>query len=55
MPDKLKERVKFCNTFEEIDSIDKSSLPKECGGEVSLSDMISKLLFFITIFKLFFN
>lgn len=44
MPDKLKERVKFCNSIDEVDCIEKSKLPKEIGGtsEVSLADMIRK-------------
>jgi hypothetical protein len=42
MPDKLRERVKFCSTMDEIDSIEKKNLPKEYGGEMSLEDMISE-------------
>ena len=42
MPDKLKERVQFCSTVEEIDCIEKKNLPVEYGGEVSIDDMLSR-------------
>jgi hypothetical protein len=56
MPEKLRERVKFCSTIEEAaDCIDKKNLPKEYGGEVSLADMISERIYACQIMKLVFN
>lgn len=46
MPDKLRERVSFCSTIEEVDCVEKKNLPKEYGGEVSMEDMISKFFLF---------
>lgn len=40
MPDKLRERVKFYNSIDEIDCIEKKHLPKEYGGDVSIDDML---------------
>lgn len=39
MPNKLRERVKFYSTFDEIDVIERKYLPKEYGGDVELKEM----------------
>jgi hypothetical protein len=39
MPNKLRDRVKFYATFDEIDVIEKKNLPKEYGGDVELKEM----------------
>lgn len=39
MPDKLRERVKFYSTFDEVDVVEKKNLPKEYGGTVPLKEM----------------
>jgi hypothetical protein len=39
MPNKLRDRVKFYATFDEIDVIEKKNLPKEYGGDVDLKEM----------------
>lgn len=43
MPDKLRERVKFYSSVDEIDCIEKKNLPKEYGGDVSIDDMLGEL------------
>lgn len=40
MPEKLRERVKFYTKFEEVDVIETKHLPKECGGNVPIKEMI---------------
>lgn len=39
MPDKLRERVKFYTSFDEIDMIEKKYLPKEYGGDIPLKQL----------------
>ena len=39
MPEKLRDRVKFYSTFDEIDVVEKKNLPKECGGTMELKEM----------------
>lgn len=43
MPDKLRERVKFYKSTDEIDIIEKKNLPKEYGGDVSIDQMLGWL------------
>lgn len=45
MPDKLRERVKFYNSVDELEFMEKKNLPKEYGGEMSIDDMLSKRRF----------
>lgn len=40
MPDKLRERVKFYSSFDELKDIEKDHLPQEYGGKVPMKEMI---------------
>lgn len=43
MPDKLRERVKFYSSFDEVDVVEKKDLPKEYGGTMPIKEMIGNL------------
>lgn len=40
MPEKLKQRVKFYTSFDEISVLNTTDLPIECGGEAELRDLV---------------
>lgn len=42
VPQKIKDRLKFYKSFDELSFIDKKSLPKEYGGKLSMAEMGSK-------------
>lgn len=44
MPEKLKNRVQFYSSFDELSILDKKDLPVECGGEADLKKLIGTVL-----------
>lgn len=43
-PQKIRERVKFYSSFEQLGFVDKKHLPKEYGGTIPMKEMSSKML-----------
>lgn len=41
-PEKQKNRVKFYTSFDQLDIVDKKSLPKEYGGTIPMKEMAGK-------------
>lgn len=47
MPEKLKNRVQFYSSFDELSILEKEDLPVECGGEADLKMLMGEIFFVI--------